>query len=233
MKAILGVFVVLGCGGSQPPHVARRDLTEQPRELEGARGGEDRGRCARPGAISQETDTNRDGTHDVRRTYAKIGDDDANRMVLVCREVDLNHDGRKDVIRYYTDDGRPLREEADRDFDGRFDEVAFFENAKIARREQDTNADGRVDTWVYLDRDKPTRAERDINGDGRRDYWEYYLEGHVQRIGIDTNGDGVVDHWDRNAAMERDEEEEGGGPGATDQGPETAGEGEAAEGPAS
>jgi hypothetical protein len=216
----LVVVAFLGCGGTQPPHVARRDLTAAPRALQGARGASDRGRCDRPGAISQETDTNRDGVKDVRRTYAKIGDADASRMVLVCREVDLNHDGRKDVIRYYTDDGRPLREEADRDFDGRFDEVAFFENAKIARREQDTNGDGRVDQWVYIDHDKVARAERDTNGDGRKDYWEYYLDGHVQRIGIDTDGDGVVDHWDRNAALERPEEQDQ-GPGASDEGPET------------
>jgi hypothetical protein len=125
-------------------------------------------------------------------------------------------------VRYYTDEGWALREEADRDFDGRFDEVAFFENAKITRREQDSNGDGRVDTWLYLDEGTaPTRAERDTNGDGRKDYWEYYVQGHVQRIGIDTDGDGVVDHWDRNAAMEREEEEEE-GVGASEQGPESA-----------
>ncbi|MCX7808927.1 MAG: hypothetical protein N2515_09985, partial [Deltaproteobacteria bacterium] len=146
---------------------------------------------------------------DVRRVYRRMGDPPAVRLILVCREVDLDGDGRKDMVRYYNDESRPLREEADRDFDGQIDALTFFQEGRIVRQEFDTNADGRIDTKLFFDDEgKPFRAERDLTGrstpsEWKPDRWEYYEQGHLVRIGIDIDGDGRVDRWER-----RSEEEE-------------------------
>jgi hypothetical protein len=121
---------------------------------------------------------------------------------LICRETDVNADGTKDVVRYYTDEGQPLREEADRNLDGRMDEVTIFQQGQILRQEFDTTGNGVVDTKIFFDNGQPLRAERDMAGRStpekwHADRWEYYEEGRVVRMGTDLDGDGKVDRWDR------------------------------------
>ncbi len=176
------------------------------------------GRCTRQGAEQVVLDTNHDGTPDVRKHYLRVGQGRTARLVMVCREVDLNYDGIKDVFRFYNDEGRPTREEADRDFDGRIDVMAYFEGGTIAREEWDTNRDARADTWIYFERGAPNRGERDTNFDGRADAWEYYEGGHVQRIGYDLDNDGRVDQWDRDQSRQHREAPRpaGGAPGTSE-----------------
>lgn len=155
-----------------------------------------------------EYDTSGDDLPDVRKVFLRIGDGSLARLVLVCRESDLNSDGAKDVIRYYTDDGRPLREEADRNFDGVMDEITIFQEGMIQRQELDSQGDGKVDTKIFFDQGKPLRTERDLKARSTPekwtpDRWEYFEEGRVVRMGTDLDGDGTVDRWDRDSSIRR------------------------------
>jgi hypothetical protein len=155
-----------------------------------------------------EYDTSGDGKPDVRKVFLRVGEGILARLVLICRESDLNSDGNKDVVRYYSEEGRPLREESDRNFDGRMDEITVFQEGQILRQEFDNTDDGKVDTKIFFDKGKALRAERDLNGrsTGERwqpDRWEYYEEGRMVRMGTDLDGDGKVDRWDRDVSLRR------------------------------
>ena len=155
-----------------------------------------------------EYDTSGDDLPDVRKVFLRVGDGSLARLVLVCRESDLNSDGAKDIIRYYTDEGRPLREEADRNFDGVMDEITIFQEGMIQRQEFDSQGDGKVDTKIFFDEGKPLRTERDLKARStaekwQPDRWEYFEEGRVVRMGTDVDGDGTVDRWDRDSSIRR------------------------------
>jgi hypothetical protein len=191
------------CGGNdQRRTTARRRATRPTSPGEHV---DDRGRCETNGADREvsEYDTSGDEVPDVRRVFRRAGDPPLIRLVLTCREADLNGDGTKDVVRYYNDEGRPLREEADRNFDGQIDTITFFQDGRIVRQEIDGNADGRVDMKLFFDDDgQPLRSERDLAGRStptqwHPDRWEYFERGRMVRMGTDIDGDGRVDRWDR------------------------------------
>lgn len=205
MKHVVTLMLVVGlvgCGSKSAdpvtsPGAARNDATS---------GGEiaDGGRCMPdgPGYEVTEYDTSGDNTPDVRKLFKTMGEGSLTRLVLVCREADLNGDRRKDVVRLYNDEGRPVREESDRDFDGQIDEVTHFTNGRVTLRELDTSGNGMIDTKIFYESGLPVRAERDMKGRStvaawQPDRWEYFAEGRTVRIGTDINGDGKVDRWDR------------------------------------
>ena len=164
----------------------------------------DSGRCKPdgPGYEVSEYDTSGDNTPDVRKLFKVVGEGSLARLVLVCREADLNGDRRKDVVRLYDNEGVPTREEADRNFDGRIDEITEFTNGRVVLREIDTTGNGMIDTKIFYENGQPVRAERDMAdrstaGRWRPDTWEYYADGRTVRIGTDVDGDGKVDRWDR------------------------------------
>jgi hypothetical protein len=155
-----------------------------------------------------EYDTSGDNKPDVRKVFLRIGEGTLARLVLICRESDLNADGNKDVVRYYSEEGRPLREEADRNFDGRMDEITVFQDGQILRQEFDDNHDDKVDTKIFFNAGKPLRAERDLHGRSTADRWqperwENFEDGHMMRMGTDLDGDGKVDRWDRDVNLRR------------------------------
>lgn len=157
---------------------------------------------------SSEYDTSGDDVPDVRKVFLRVGKAPLVRLVLVCRESDLNADGTKDVVRYYNEEGRPLREEADRDFDGDMDEVTFFQEGVIVRQEFDSSGDGKVDTKIFFESGKPLRAERDLAARStvnqwQPNRWEYFEGGRMVRMGTDLDGDGKVDRWDRDARLNK------------------------------
>lgn len=206
------------CGGAEETRAQRTAGAEgRSRALAGGTGEEVRsedGRCAAddPSHEVSEYDTSGDEYPDVRKVFRRVGDPPVTRLVLTCREADLNADGVKDVVRYYNDEGRPLREEADRNFDGQMDELVFFEDGRIIRVEHDTTGNGIVDTKIFYEEGRPIRGERDMAGRSapnvwRPDRWEYYEEGRVVRVGTDVDGDGTVDRWDRDQEW-RDQQEE-------------------------
>jgi hypothetical protein len=171
---------------------------------------DDRGRCETDGADLEvsEYDTSGDNHPDVRKVFRRRGDAMDMHLVLICREVDLNHDGIKDVVRYYGDEGRPVREQADRNFDGSLDESILFENGRVVQVDRDADYDGRMDTRIFYENRVPVRAERDMagrssEGEWRPDRWEYFDDGQVVRIGSDLDGDGRVDRWDRDIEYTR------------------------------
>ncbi len=122
--------------------------------------------------------------------------------MLVCREADLDGNGRKDIVRFYTDQGRPMREEADRDFDGQIDEVTHFAKGRVTLQEIDSTGNGVIDTKIYYDNGEPVRAERDVAGrsqgaEWRPDRWEVLRRRSHRARGTDLDGDGSsTADWD-------------------------------------
>ena len=212
--AVLGLTA---CGGSQSNAAAHTAERARAKAL-GSTGSEaaDSGRCSSKEADHEvsEYDTSGDDVADVRRVYKRMGTPPVTRLVLICREADLNADGVKDIVRYYNDEGRPLREEADRYLDGRVDEVTYFQDGQVVRRELDSNGDGTIDTKHFYVSGTVSRSERDIAGRSSAaqwhpDRWEYFEQGSVVRMGTDLDGDGKVDHWDRDALRIKPETEAG------------------------
>ena len=155
-----------------------------------------------------EYDTSGDEVADVRKVFVRAGEATLSRLIMICREADVNRDGRKDVARVYDDEGRSLREDSDRNFDGKWDQITSYQNGEIVVQEFDDNFDGRIDTKLFYEHGKPLRAERDLSGRSsttqwRPDRWEYFEGGKMVRMGTDLDGDTRVDHWDRDAAWKR------------------------------
>ncbi|UJR81181.1 hypothetical protein [Sandaracinus amylolyticus] len=200
--AIAGI-VVAGCGGGNES--TQRTRRARASSASGSATAEDGGRCDVSGTDREvsEYDTSGDSRPDVRRVFRRVGDPPITRLVLSCRESDLNGDGTKDVVRYYNDEGRPLREEADRNFDGQMDTITVYQDGRVVRTEIDQSGDGRVDTKIFYDDEGAAiRTERDLAGRStgdtwRPDRWEYFENGRMVRMGTDVDGDGRVDRWDR------------------------------------
>lgn len=199
----VGPAALTACGNNNRPRSTARRRASRPTSP--GENVDDRGRCETDGIDREvsEYDTSGDEIPDVRRVFRRAGDPPLVRLVLTCREADLNGDGTKDVVRYYNDEGRPLREEADRNFDGQIDTITYFQDGRIVRQEMDDNADGRVDMKVFFDDSGVAlRSERDIAGRStptqwHPDRWEYFEHGRMVRMGTDIDGDGRVDRWDR------------------------------------
>ncbi len=196
------VLLAIACG-SQTQNQARM-VARRASRIDTQQSREDRSRCDanQPGRTMSEYDTNSDGIPDVRKVYQVSGEGLEVRSTLICREADLDHNGTKDLFRFYNSEGRTIREEEDRDFDGHIDVISFFDRGEVVRRELDTNRDGQVDMRVFYRERRPYRAERELNSnnspDFRADYWEYYdARGSVVRMGWDYNGDERADQWDR------------------------------------
>jgi hypothetical protein len=174
---------------------------------------DDRGRCPKPEADPRKLevsdyDTNGDDRPDVRKVFLVFDVGRDRRTVLICREADLNGDGIKDLVRFYDDEGNVVREEGDRNFDGRVDVTTHFDAGEVVSKELDDNFDGRVEAKVFFEGGRIVRVERDLTGRDpkvfRTDRWEYIEEGRIVRIGTDLDGDGKVDRWDRDLELERD-----------------------------
>lgn len=165
----------------------------------------DRSRCEHEGrddrvvALSRGPGSPRPNT---LRVYA-LGDDASGRRILRCREVDTNLDGRKDVIRFYDEEGKPVEEQADANYDGVFDTWVFFGKERVIRTELDNNADGKADEIKIFSGGKLSRLQRDTTFDGQTDTWEVYEKGRLSRIGVDSDADGRVDRWYRDEDVER------------------------------
>ena len=173
----------------------------------------DKTKCSEKDKNIVTADTDLDKKPDVWKYFQQKTVGDQKVEVIVCKQVDLNHDGKVDMVSYYDDTGtKPEMEEADLDFDGKFDAAFFYANGRKVRVETDMNFDQRVDLWKYFEDEKLVRIERDTNSDGKVDEWQYYEGGKADRIGYDDNGDGKVDRWDR--APEGEEAEAGTAPAA-------------------
>lgn len=211
ITAVSAVALVAAACGGGPGSVAVAAKRPTPLGEASAKGtGDERCDVTGPDREASEYDTSGDMVPDVRKVYLAVGTGMEQRMVVICRETDLNGDGRKDVIRYYDDEGRTVREEADRNFDGKMDLATQYQNGEIMREDFDANHDGKIELKVFYEKGEALRSERDIAGRStpeawRPDRWEYYEKGRIVRMGTDVDGDSKVDRWDRDATFERDE----------------------------
>jgi hypothetical protein len=204
-------LLVAGCGGASES-VAVNTADDAAAELASRKGTGDP-RCDATDSTREvsEYDTSGNDIPDVRKVFTRMGDPSVSRLVMICREADINGDGRKDVVRIYDDEGRSLREDNDRNFDGKVDQTSVFQNGQVVRHEFDDNFDGKVETRIYFENGKPSRAERDLAGRStseqwRPDRWEYFDNGRTVRMGTDLDGDARVDRWDRDAAWKKAQE---------------------------
>ncbi|MFL5320628.1 MAG: hypothetical protein ACJ790_13285 [Myxococcaceae bacterium] len=146
-----------------------------------------------------EYDLNRDGKPDVFVYTAPAKTEDGKDYdKLVRKDLDINWDGRVDISRTYGDNEQVETEKIDLDFDGKVDQVNYYEKGIIVRKERDVGYTGKPNTWIFYEKGKIVRKERDANGDGKVDYWEYWENGEVDRVGEDLDGDGNVDRWTKN-----------------------------------
>jgi hypothetical protein len=206
----LALTLVAACGTEKKLQTAKDRASALGNDIEGS-GGK---RCdaSLPGREVSEYDTSGDNVADIRKVYMSLGSGVETRLVMICRETDLNSDGQKDVIRYYDDEGRSLREESDRDFDGKMDLALVFQDGQVVRKEMDEDGDGILDTKIFYEGGNPEHAERDLEGrstqvDFRPNRWEYYEDRRIVRMGTDLDGDAKVDRWDRDAELQEKKEE--------------------------
>jgi hypothetical protein len=205
----IGLCCAAACAGNEAAN--SRDTAQQSRlAAQGLQLGTGDPRCDATikGREFTEYDTSGDEVFDVRKVFTRMGDLATSRLVMICREADVNRDGKKDVVRTYDDLGVPLREQADRNFDGKWDQTTLYQSGEIVLQEFDDNFDGKTDTKVYYEKGNPVRAERDLTGRSspsqwRPDRWEYFEAGKMVRMGTDLDGDSRVDHWDRDEAWKR------------------------------
>jgi hypothetical protein len=207
---VLGLIAACGGETANAPKVQTADPNAPSEEsLHGS--GDPRCDSTVKGREFSEYDTSGDDVPDVRKVFVRIGDANTSRLVLICREADVNHDKVKDIVRVYDDEGRPLREDADRNFDRKYDQTTIFQTGEVVAQTFDDNFDGKTDTKIFFNRGAPMRAERDLSGRStaeqwQPDRWEYFEGGKLVRMGTDTDGDTRVDHWDRDSAWKRAQE---------------------------
>lgn len=210
-RALACALLAAGCAGASES-VESNTADRAAAEATSRKGtGDPRCDATDPAREVSEYDTSGDEIPDVRKVFARVGPPSANRIVMICREADINGDGTKDVVRIYDDEGRSVREDNDRNFDGKIDQLSIFQSGVIVRHEFDDNFDGRIETRTYFENGKPLRVERDLAGRStpeqwRPDRWEYFENGRTVRMGTDLDGDARVDRWDRDAAWKKAQE---------------------------
>ena len=176
------------CGGAQES-AAHNASSEMARTGLPPRVHRPRPACNASAGQVRGVDANDDGVIDTR--YVSRGGQ------LLCELIDVNFDGQSDVLRFFGSDGQTLtREEQDFDFDGKVDQVAWFENGKVAEKDLDTNFDAHFDTWITCDGPLVTGIERDRRHSGQTDAWEAYENGRLTEARYDENDDGRPDKWE-------------------------------------
>jgi hypothetical protein len=187
-------LAAISCAGAQKPPAAAAPAPQAGEAKLVPKGFE-----PQPNEIVTEYDLTHDGKPDVWKYSVK---DASGKEILVRKEKDLNGDGKVDTWEKYAPDGTLVKVVYDLDFDGKPDEILYFEKEQLVKKEMAFGFDGIPRSWSYYEKGKLVRKERDTNGDGKVDYWEYWENGEIDRIGIDTDGDGQVDRWEAKKSAE-------------------------------
>lgn len=197
---VLVALAVSACGG-----VGANEAARAPTKARAA--GADRARCEFRGMTDREA-VEAVGTRavqpSIRRVFRVVGEGEQRRRILLCREVDTNLDGTKDLVRFYNDKAEPTEEQADSDYDGRFETTIRFAKGRIAQVVIDKDGDGAAEETRYYQQGRLSRVQRDTNHDGKPDVWEVYVAGRLERMGIDLDYDGRVDRWNRDQISRRE-----------------------------
>lgn len=175
----LALLAVPGCGGTPAAGDAPAGTRGDARV---------RAQCNPDGREVRAVDVNNDGEPDIRHVMEGSRE--------VCVQFDMNFDGVVDITRFFGTDGAIVQEEHDFDFDGRIDQIAYFEGGELARKELDTNFDNRIDTWVWCAGRLLERQERDRHHMGRVDTWEMFERGVLTEARYDDNNDGQPERWE-------------------------------------
>ena len=148
---------------------------------------------------------------------------------------DHNADEQPDIVKHYAESAL-LREETDRDFDGRFEMVTAYangqrttakidadgdgrtdvameyENDRLARQSEDLDFDGRNDVVTTFDaEERPARVYEDSDADGSFDTTTFYTEGARVRTEKDRNADGKADlfaYYEGDAVVRQEEDKD-------------------------
>ncbi len=75
-------------------------------------------------------------------------------------EKDMDNDGRMDQVLIYNDAGVILKVESDKDRDGFFESLQYYEEGKLVRIERDTDNDRKTDCIDHIENEKRTRQEK-------------------------------------------------------------------------
>ncbi|MCD6120518.1 MAG: hypothetical protein J7K04_01615 [Spirochaetales bacterium] len=108
--------------------------------------------------------------------------------------ADENKDGKPD--QWYNMDSKTVRHlEADRNFDGKVDYIADFnEKGKMVSQKLDYNYDGVMDDFYYYKDGVLEKQEIDSNYDTKIDIWIYLYKGvYIKKYEKDTDHDGKPD----------------------------------------
>ncbi len=179
LGALALAFVMMGCGGTPAAGDAPQGSLGDARV---------RQQCNPEGRTVRAVDVDNDGEPDIHHVYEGERE--------VCARYDMNFDGAVDITRFFGPDGEITQEEHDFDFDGRIDQIAYFEGGQLVRKELDTNFDNRIDTWVWCEGSLFSRQERDRHHRGRVDTWELFERGVLREARYDDNNDGEPERWE-------------------------------------
>jgi hypothetical protein len=107
-------------------------------------------------------------------------------------EKDENHDGKPDLFYTYRD-GKIVKVEVDRNFDGKIDEWDFYDReGRPERIERDENYDGRPDLWYFYENGEVKRSEQDTDFNGQPDWFTTFEKGLSARSDCRPNGSKIV-----------------------------------------
>jgi hypothetical protein len=116
---------------------------------------------------------------------------------LIHIEYDRNGDGRPDQIAHHDGARLPTLVEDDDDFDGRTDRWAEYDAAgRLERIGVSRNGGDAADVWIYPDASgNPRRRAYDDDGDGDIERAEVLSNGRVVQVEVDSDQDGRLDRW--------------------------------------
>jgi len=116
------------------------------------------------------------------------------KLKAIRLSLDADRDGKPEVLRYATrKNGTPLRQEEDRNYDGRMDAFLVYERGRIAAREVDSNHDGKPDIFERYDGKRQTARSLDRDHDDVIDAFYDYEGRYLARERHDANNDGTID----------------------------------------
>lgn len=129
-----------------------------------------------------------------RRTIPAGSWNNRERLSVIELSLDADGDGKPELIRYLdAESSLLLRQEEDRNYDGRLDATSTFEWGDLTRRTLDDDDDGEPDGWEEYRDGRLRRREVDRDRDGVRDAFYDYEGDSLVLEQHDADNDGRID----------------------------------------